>query len=204
MVTTMNRDKLAPWEPTAGHWRVDPDGSHASFDARMAGYVVRGTLPLAGSAVIAEPVECSSARLSARTSAVSTGTPALDRLLTGPRFLDSRAYPEITFTCGMLAWVPAGWRAVGHLQVRGREYELACQLDLHEGEGPGSEQPRLIITSRWVIDSRWVTRRPLPGLSRRVVMACRFVLEPGTLPGDGDAASVTSIARHGLRLVNRP
>ena len=182
MTTTMNRDKPVPGKLAAGPWRVDPDRSHASFEARVAGYAVRGTLPLTGSVLIAEPIEHSSARLSARTGAVSTGTPGLDRLLTGPRFLDARAFPEITFTCGMLAWVPAGWRAVGHLRVRGREHELACQLDLDEGERQGSEPAWLIITGRWVIDSRWVTRRPLPGLSRRVVMACRFALEPGTLP----------------------
>jgi hypothetical protein len=39
---------------------------------------------------------------------------------------------------------------------------------------------KLIIISRWAIDSRWITSGPVPGLSRRIVMTCRFALEPDT------------------------
>ncbi len=39
---------------------------------------------------------------------------------------------------------------------------------------------KLIIISRWATDSRWVTSGPVPGLSRRIVMTCRFALEPDT------------------------
>jgi len=45
---------------------------------------VRGRLPLTGGVLIAEPIEDSAARLAARASAVSTGSPVLDRLLAGP------------------------------------------------------------------------------------------------------------------------
>lgn len=161
-----------------GNWRVDPARSHASFDARVAGCLVRGSLPLAGGAVIAEPIEDSTAHLAARTSAVSTGAPALDRLLTGPGFLDARAFPEITFRSELLAWVPAGWRAVGRLRVKDTDHELACQLDLHpDGIQPG-DKPHLTVTSSWVIDSRWITRKRIPALGRRIVMTCSFSLEP--------------------------
>jgi len=61
------------------------------------------------------------ARLAARTSAISTGSPWLDRLLAGPGFLDAGAFPEISFRSELLAWVPAGWRAVGRLQVKNAE-----------------------------------------------------------------------------------
>jgi polyisoprenoid-binding protein YceI len=93
---------------------------------RIAGRAVRGSLPLTGHVVIAEPIEQSTALLAARGTGVSTGSPALDRLLAGPGFLDAAAFPEITFRSELLAWVPAGWRAAGRLQVKGTQRELAC------------------------------------------------------------------------------
>jgi polyisoprenoid-binding protein YceI len=128
-------------------------------------------MPLAGRVVIAEPIEDSTACLAARTSAVSTGSPALDRLLAGPCFLDAAAFPEISFRSELLAWVPAGWRAVGRLQVKNAEHELACRLDLR----PGDVQ-RIVIAGNCVIDSRWVTSHWVPALSRGVVMTCSFSL----------------------------
>ena len=74
---------------------------------------MRGCLPLTGEVRITGPIGDSTARLAARTSAVSTGSPVLDRLLAGPAFLDARAFPEISFRSELLVWVPAGWRAVG-------------------------------------------------------------------------------------------
>src|SRR5262245_15197584 len=55
----------------AGHWRVDPALSQASFATQVAGRPVRGCLPLTGEVLIAEPIEESTARLAARTSAIS-------------------------------------------------------------------------------------------------------------------------------------
>ena len=99
-------------------------------------------------------------------------------LLAGPRFLDAAAFPEISFRSELLAWVPAGWRAVGRLRVKNAEHELACQLDLHPGDtGPGDVR-RIVIASNWVIDSRWVTSHWVPALSRNVVMTCSFSLVP--------------------------
>jgi hypothetical protein len=51
-----------------------------------------GTPALTGGVLITEPIEDSSAWLAARASAVSTGSPVLDRLLTGPGFLDAGAF----------------------------------------------------------------------------------------------------------------
>jgi hypothetical protein len=67
---------------------------------------------LSGVVLITEPIEDLTTRLAARAGAVSTGSPVLDRLLAGPGFLDAAAYPEISFRSELLAWVPAGWRAV--------------------------------------------------------------------------------------------
>jgi hypothetical protein len=78
-----------------------------------------GRVPLTGRVLITEPIEDSTARLAARTSVISTGSPLLDRLLAGPGFLDAVTYPEISFRSGLLAWVPAGWQTVGCLNVRG-------------------------------------------------------------------------------------
>ena len=161
----------------AGSWRVDPAHSQASFTARVAGRPVRGRLPLTGGVCITQPIEESTARLAARANAVSTGSPVLDRLLAGPRFLDAAAFPEISFRSELLAWVPAGWRAVG-LRVKNAEHELACQLDLHLGDTPHDDTRRVVVASNWVIDSRWITSHWVPALSRHVVMTCSFSLVP--------------------------
>ena len=181
MSTTMPGQRFLPagLSPrTAGSWRVDPARSQASFAAQFAGQPVRGRLPLTGGVLIAEPVEDSTARLAARASAVSTGSPVLDRLLAGPGFLDAGAFPEISFRSELLVWVPAGWRAVGRLRVKNTEHELACQLDLRLGGTRPGGSPRIIIASSWVIDSRWVTSQRIPALGRRIVMTCSLSLEP--------------------------
>jgi polyisoprenoid-binding protein YceI len=164
--------------PAPGSWRVDPAYSHAAFVARIAGRPVRGCLPLSGRVLITERIEDSTAWLTARSGAVATGSPVLDRLLGGPAFLDAGAFPEIGFRSELLIWVPGGWRAVGSLQVKDAEHELACQLDLHPGEPRPDDSPRIIITSTWVIDSSWVTSWRAPALGRRIAMTCSFFLEP--------------------------
>jgi polyisoprenoid-binding protein YceI len=165
---------------TPGCWRVDPAHSHASFAARVAGRPVRGRLPMTGGVLIGEPIENSTAKLTATASAVSTGLPALDRLLASPGFLDAVAFPEISFMSELLVWVPAGWRAVGRLQVRGCEHELACQLRAQFGDARSADTTRISIASTWVLDSRWVTSQRIPTLGRRIVMTCSLSLQPDT------------------------
>lgn len=168
----------APLRPAAGSWRVNPAQSQALFAARMAGRPVQGRLPLTGRVLIAEPIEDSTATLSARASQVRTGYPVLDRQLAAPTFLDAAAFPEISFQSELLAWVPAGWRAVGCLQVKGTEHQLACQLDVdRDGEPPHDSLP-FRITTNWILDSKWITRQWIPGLSRRITMTCSFLLTP--------------------------
>jgi hypothetical protein len=164
--------------PAPGGWRVGPQDSHASFAARLAGRRVRGQLPMTGRVQIAEPIEESTARLTARTNAVSTGSPVLDRVLAGPGFLDARAYPEISFQSDLLVWVPAGWRAVGRLRIKNSEHELACELGVQRGVGRPGSIPHLVIACTWVIDSTWVTSQRIPALSRRIAMTCSFHLDP--------------------------
>jgi polyisoprenoid-binding protein YceI len=180
-VTTTPDIQLKPGgqpQPAAGRWRVDPAHSQASFAARVAGRTVRGHVPLTGGVLITEPIEDSTAWLAARTSAVSTRSPVLDRLLAGPGFLDAAVFPEISFRSEQLVWVPAGWRAVGRLRVKDTEHELACQLDLHLGDRQPGDPLRIIIASSWVIDSRWITSQWIPALDRRIVMTCSFTSEP--------------------------
>lgn len=161
-----------------GSWRADPAHSGASFTAQFAGQPVRGRLPLTGAVLVTEPIEDSIARLSARTSAVSTGSPMLDQLLAAPGFLDAAAFPEISFRSELLVWVPTGWRAVGQLEVKGRERALACQLDVGPPSQPPGDPPGVTISSRWVLDSSWITGQRIPALSRRVAMMCSVALEP--------------------------
>lgn len=160
-----------------GCWRVDSARSHASFMARVAGGPVRGRLALAGRVHIAQPLEDSDASLTARTATLSTGLALLDQLVTGPGFLDADMFPEITFRAELLACVPAGWRAVGQLRLKGIERPLACQLEVDPG-GPADGTSGLAITGRWALDSRWVTRQRIPALGRRIVMACSIALVP--------------------------
>jgi polyisoprenoid-binding protein YceI len=186
-VTTMPEMRLKPCtqlkpgeqqQLATGTWRVVPARSHASFAARLAGRPVRGRLPLTGNALIAEPIEGSAVRLAARTSAVRTGSAVLDRLLAGPAFLDAGAYPEISFRSELLVWVPTGWRAVGRLQVKSAEHELACEFGVQPGDTRPGGARRLVIASSWVIDSTWVTSQRIPALGRRIAMTCSFHLEP--------------------------
>jgi len=164
-----------------GSWRVDPVRSHASFTARFDGRPVRGRLPLTGEVLITQPIGDSVARLAARASALSTGSAVLDRLLAGPGFLDAGVFPDISFRSELLVCVPAGWRAVGQLQVKGTEHALACLLEVvqaHWRDRRPDGPPRMTIASRWVLDSRWVTSRRIPALSRRIAMTCSAALEP--------------------------
>jgi len=181
-VTTTPDVQLKPGEQprlTTGRWRVGPADSHASFAARLAGRRVRGRLPLTGQVLITDPIEESTALLTARTSAVSTGSPVLDRVLAGPAFLDAQAYPEISFQSDLLAWVPTGWRAVGRLQVKNGKHELACEFGVHHlGDARPGGAPRLVIACTWVIDSTWVTSQRIPALGRRIAMTCAFSLYP--------------------------
>lgn len=182
LVTTMRSAiQLKPGaqlRPPSGSWRLDPAHSQASFAARVAGRPVRGRLPLTGRVLIAEPIEDSTACLTATAGQISTGLPVLDRQLAGPSFLDAGAFPQISFRSELLAWVPAGWRAVGRLQVKDAEHELACHFDLDHDSAPLRDAPRFRITSTWILDSRWITRQWIPGLGRRVSMTCSFLLEP--------------------------
>ena len=166
-----------PWL-VAGSWRLDRAESFASFTARLPGRRVRGRLPLSGQVLITEPIDESLALLTARTSAISTGSPVLDRLLAGPAFLDARAYPEITFQSDLLVLVPSGWRAVGRLQVKDAEHELACEFGVQVGDAGLGSAPRPVVTCSWVIDSTWIASQRIPALHRRVEMTCSFQLEP--------------------------
>ena len=173
--------ELTPGEQprlATGSWRLSPAHSHASFAARLAGRCVQGQLPLTGGVHISEPIEESTARLTASTGAVSTGSPVLDRVLAGPAFLDARSYPNISFQSDLLVWVPAGWRAIGRLQVKNAEHELACQFGVRLDAARPGGAPRLVIACSWVIDSTWVTSQRIPALGRRVVMRCSFHLDP--------------------------
>jgi len=161
-----------------GAWVVDPARSHASFAARVAGKSVRGRLPLIGAVSVAASIEESTAHLGALANEVSTGNHMLDRLLAGPGFLDIENYPTISLRSQMLVCVPTGWRVVGQLQVKGIEHPMVCELeaDLRSAQ-PQTSAATMILTTRWVLDSTWITAQRLPTLSRRIAMSCSLVLD---------------------------
>jgi polyisoprenoid-binding protein YceI len=165
-----------------GRWRVDPDNSSAEFTARLAGRPIRGHLPLTGEVVIAESVEDSTAHLVAAAQALSTGHGVLDRLLAGPGFLHADYFPEIAFGSQVLVCVPIGWRAIGQLQVKGSEHPIVCELaaDLRH---PHPEAAGITVTSRWVLDSTWITAQRVLTLNRHVDMRCTLALN--YMPGGG-------------------
>lgn len=162
-----------------GSWRVDPARSSASFVVGLAARRFEGRLPLSGGAIVTPTVEDSTAELVAMTDAVMTGHGLIDSLLNSPNFLDAETFPLITFRSDMLVRVPAGWRAVGQLHVKGTDHPLACELDV----APHRADPRAArvrLTTRWVLDSSWVTTKRIPGLSRRIAMTCSVELNRRT------------------------
>jgi polyisoprenoid-binding protein YceI len=187
VTTTRPTMRPATWgelPATVGSWQVNPLHSKASFTARVAGRAVQGHLPLRGGAYVSASIEDSAAHLYATTGAVRTGSAMLDRLLAGPGFLDAEAHPHISFRSEMLVCVPTGWRAVGHLRVKGTEHPLVCELDADlRGEQAGIAA--MTITTRWVIDSNWITAQRVPMLTRRIEMRCTVVLEPTDEPQVG-------------------
>ena len=92
-------------------------------------------------------------------------------MLLGSGFLEAQAFPEISFRSEMLVRVPSGWRAVGQLEVKGREHAMACELAV-------DQRNPMTITSRWVLDTAWVTTRRVPALGRNIAMTCSVTLQP--------------------------
>lgn len=172
---------------TVGSWRVVSSRSSASFIARVAGRPVRGCLPLCGGAYVSASLEDSVAHLYAATGALHTGSAMLDRLLAGPRFLDSETHPDISFRSETLVCVPTGWRAVGRLRIKGTDHPLVCELeaDLHDQQHASAATT---IKTRWVIDSTWITTQRVPMLGRRIVMSGSLAVEQTDEPGVGGPA----------------
>jgi polyisoprenoid-binding protein YceI len=179
MTTPTSDIRFASQDPSGvpvGDWLVDPVRSQASFTARAAGRSVRGRLPLTGAVNVSASIQDSTAHLTAMANDVSTGNHMLNQLLAGPGFLDTEVYPTISLRSQMLVCVPTGWRAVGQLLVKGIEHEVVCELEAdfrlkHQGI------PSMTLTTRWVLDSAWITRQWVPMLSRRIAMNCSVVLD---------------------------
>jgi polyisoprenoid-binding protein YceI len=174
-IRSVTQDKSAV---PVGAWHVDPARSYTSFTARVAGRSVPGRLPLIGAVSVAASIEDSKAHLVALANEVSTGNRMLDRLLAGPGFLDIEEYPTISLRSQMLVCVPTGWRVVGQLEVKGIEHPIVCELeaDLRSAH-PRTSAPAMVLTTRWVLDSTWITRQRVPMLSRRIAMSCSLVLD---------------------------
>lgn len=118
------------------------------------------------------------AHLTALASEVSTGNRMLDRLLTGPGFLDSESHPTINLRSQSLVWVPTGWRSLGKLRVKGIEHPIASEFeaDVHPTQSHAAIAT-LTVRTRWVLDSTWITTNRLPTVRRRILLECVVVLD---------------------------
>jgi polyisoprenoid-binding protein YceI len=178
MTTATTRQHQVPTYESllpTGRWQVDPAQSSAEFTARLAGRRIRGHLPLSGEVIIAEAVEDSTANLVAAAEGLSTGHGVLDRLLAGPGFLHADDFPEVAFRSQALVCVPIGWRAIGHVHIKGSEHPVVCELaaDLRQ---PRPAATAISVTSRWVLDSTWITTQRVMTLNRHVAMTCTLAL----------------------------
>lgn len=120
---------LSPPEVAVGRWRVDPARSRTSFTARVAGRPRRGHLPVTGEVLATRSTGEPAARLAANA-------------LTGPGFPGAGVCPQTSFRSQLPARVPAGWRAVGQLQVKGDRAHAGVPAGGGSGQpGPGRCQP---------------------------------------------------------------
>lgn len=120
---------LSSPDVAVGRWRVDPARSRTSFTARVAGRPLRGHPPVTGEGLATRSIEESAARLAANA-------------LIGPGFLDAGVFPQTSFRPQLLVRVPAGWQAVGQLQVKGGRARAGVPAGGGSGQpGPGRCQP---------------------------------------------------------------
>jgi hypothetical protein len=142
---------------------------------------------LAAAGVHAEAERAHAAAARHRGKEVASAAATASELISRARSAARAGIGELTVTSAEIATAEADWAwlrpgesdevarwrdAVGRLQVKNAEHELARHLALHLGGTRPDGSPRILITSSWVIDSRWITRQWIPGLGRRIVMTC--------------------------------
>ncbi len=141
MTTTTSPARLA-----AGHWRVDPAYSTATFRVGNLGRTVTGTVPIIEGAVeIDGHGQPSAISGSLDLGAIDTGHPRRDRDLRQPRFLDLDAYPTMSFAADSITVSPSGWQIAGQLAVRGTSVPLAgpAEVTRHDRSATVTAHTRL-------------------------------------------------------------
>ncbi|SRR6266487_6307549 len=126
-MTTSTRPTIAP-----GTYRIDPHRSTVAFTVReLLGVIrVRGTFAVCeGGIVVADDPLRSTSHATIDAGSLRTGNRRRDKDVTAPRFLDTAAYPTMTFTTTSLASGPDGlWSLTGALTVRGITREVALDV----------------------------------------------------------------------------
>ncbi|WP_151483736.1 YceI family protein [Streptomyces albicerus] len=125
----------APYEGLTGVYTIDPAHSTIGFSVRHAMITnvrgkfteFEGILKLDG----AHPTR-SEAHLSVQTGSLDTGIAQRDAHVTGPEFLDSAAFPLMSFrSTGIVDTGDDRFRLVGYLRIK--DVELPIHIDLEFG-----------------------------------------------------------------------
>ncbi|GAA2930706.1 YceI family protein [Streptomyces thioluteus] len=123
---------------TTGTWTIDPVHSEVAFSVRHLGIAkVRGRFDsFEGQIVLAgNPLE-SSVTATVRTGSVSTGNAQRDEHVHGADFLDTRAFPEMTFASTGVRATDDGFLVDGNLTLRGVTRPVTLALEVN-GFGTG-------------------------------------------------------------------
>ncbi|MEU3269993.1 YceI family protein [Saccharomonospora sp. NPDC006951] len=132
--------------PSEGDYAIDPRRSSVSFSTRQFfGLLpVRGTFALVeGSIHVARPVRASSAAATVSSASLDTRNPPRDWAIRSPAYLDTSAFPVISFTSTALEEVAGTWVLRGGLTARGVTRPLDVRI---ERAGPAGSRWDLLAT----------------------------------------------------------
>ncbi len=125
--------------PAPGSYRLDPGQSVIAFRTRHLFGLGRvdGTFAATGGTVtVADDPERSTVTARAAAATFSTGDRRRDGLITGRRFLDVGAHPDLSFrSTGLTAGPDGGWTVHGELTAVGRTAPLDLVVTALDQDG---------------------------------------------------------------------
>ena len=137
--------------PAAGTWEIDPSHSHVGFSVRHLGVAkTRGRFgEFAGTVVIAERPEDSTAEVTIKTASIDTRDETRDGHLRSPDFFDSEATPDITFRTTGVRRDGKGWKVEGDLTIKSvtKPVVLDAQFEGAEGDPWGGTRAAFAATT---------------------------------------------------------
>ena len=140
--------------PAPGTWVIDPSHSSVEVVARhMVISKVRGRFErFAGTIVVAQTPEDSSVEFTVDAASISTADDRRDEHLRSADFLETSAYPEITFRSTSVKAARKGrWTVTGDLTVRDVTRPVTVDVEL-EGVGSAYGGPRSVLSAELLVD----------------------------------------------------